>query len=116
MAQTKLGTGFVGEGGKKPIAPAPKAIRSMGHLIAIVQNRGLQPELQNEVLKIIKGYPDGSLDYAYNNLDNTIFQCQQKLATRNVAEIKAAPEEPKEALKPSTKWRTGMIDDILNQE
>lgn len=115
MAQMKTDVGIMGQGGKQPPGPPVNAIRSMAHLVTIIRNRGLDPELEKEVLKVIKGYPDGSLEYAYNNLNNTIFRCQEAITLRRVTTEAPKPEEPKEEYTPppKKKWRVGSIDDII---
>lgn len=77
MAQTKLDMNLpTAPKGKQP---PKKIIKNLAHLVAILESKRLQPDLHDEVLKIIKKYPEGSLDYVYTNLDHIINKCQEKI-------------------------------------
>lgn len=103
--QTKLEVGVMGQ--SKAVSRPERFVRSFGHLISIINQHNLEPELREEVLKIAKGYPQGSLDFFYNNLHAIIQKCQNAINLRN--NVSAwTPEEVKriervEEVRPS-KW------------
>lgn len=75
MAQTKLDVSIMNS---KPRKKAPqRVIRNLDQLIAIVESKGLDVDLTKAVLDVIKGYPEGSLDFAYGNLNSIIARCQK---------------------------------------
>lgn len=88
----------MGEKRREPLPPT-KVVKNLRHLIAIIESRGLEPELANEVKKAVKEYPEGALEFAFNNMDNIIIQAQNKLSARNTIQIQQPEVKPAEIIK-----------------
>lgn len=79
--KTKLEMGIMGYSPEEKFVP--NTIKTLNHLIAIIESRDIQRELKDEVIAIAKKYPHGSLEYIYKNLDTIIGKCQRILRLRN---------------------------------
>lgn len=52
--------------------PRGRRILGLGQLIEIIEGRTLNPAIKQDVIKEVSQYPEGSLDFAWGNLENII--------------------------------------------
>lgn len=76
--KAKIEVGIMGQRSGSAI-PNLKVIRNTTHLASLISNMGLQKEVQDEVIVAAKAYPEGSLDFFWNNIHNHIRKIQEKL-------------------------------------
>ena len=81
--KTKLEVGFLGSSTKRQPQAPQRTIYNFQHFAGLVTAKNLDNDLRNEVLKVARQYPEGSLDFMYNNIDNVIMQCAAALSARS---------------------------------
>jgi hypothetical protein len=94
----KLDVGIPDPG--KPHKKAPKKfVRSLSHFKYLLSIRNLPEPISEELFKIAQGYPEGALDFLYNNLETFI----QKHLKKNKPQIVKAVEEEPQVIAPEKK-------------
>lgn len=94
--QTKIEIGVIGEVNDSRLLRDIEwnLVRSMNQLLTYVENIGLEPEVKAELIKYIKKYPEGSLNYLAKNFRFIVNKCVEKvLANRPVVEQQKIVEE-----------------------
>lgn len=104
--------------GERQTANQSKTIRTLGQFASFLDQRGLSPDLRAEVIKIAKGYPEGSLEYLYTNIEKIISKCQTAIRKRENGGKDPGPATvvnntpPVEKERPKPKWTTASANQV----
>jgi hypothetical protein len=65
-------------------SPIPlKRVKSLGEILELLQSKSMENSVRDAVIKELSSYPEGSLDFAWININNIISNATNKVSIIN---------------------------------